>query len=68
MDKKNEKRKIQVDLDVYISRRSRQFKGLEDIFSLFFFLIYKQPKGKGLKSWMYPRNPVVNAVEKRLNF
>lgn len=37
MDKKNEKRKIQVDFDVYISRRSRQFKGLEDIFSLFFF-------------------------------
>lgn len=65
MDKKNEKRKIQVDFD--ISRRSRQFKGLEDIFSLF-FLICKQPKGKGLKSWMYPRNPVVNAVEKRLNF
>lgn len=69
VDKKNIREEKDTTIDVYTSRRSRQFKGLEDFFSFFFFfLICKQPKGKGLKSRIYPRNPVVNEVEKRLNF
>lgn len=51
MDKKKKsgKRKVQVDIDVYISRRrrSRQFKGFRGLFfsSLFFFFNLQTTEG-----------------------
>lgn len=54
MDEKNIREEKDTTIDVYTSRRSRQFKGLEDFFSFFFFFNLQTTEGERVKELDIP--------------